>query len=167
MIRLDKSQKKRMRQRVLDLVTFKLPPLVQVPVPSYVREAEWFCDSGLEQSLRVFAFPGFNLGAFSGKLLPTLQAWLIDEAAGKFDDRPIVLGATSGNWGKDSALIAPTFNVKWFCAVVNQGIPEGKVNHLRAAGAEIIFAPAGFPATDYAYQLAKQSGHHLIDQYIH
>jgi cysteine synthase len=164
---LNPNEKLERRRRVLHLVERDLPSLRRVPIPKSVREADWFRSANIENILKVYAFPGFGMGTFSGKIFPALEAWLMDEAAGKFESNPIVIGATSGNWGKDSALIAPMFSVKGFRAVVNKSIPKGKLVHLRAHGAEVEFAPEGIPATDYVYKLAKLPGYHLIDQYVH
>jgi cysteine synthase len=166
MIQGSEEQRAGMGSRI-NLLQRELPPLIRVPIPSSLRSAEWFRDAEIGNALKVYAFPAYKMGVFSGKIFPAWEAWWMDYVLGKFNDQPMVIGATSGNWGKDSALIAPIFPVRGFTAIVNRGMPEGKLRHLRASGAGIEFAPAGIPATEYAYELAQKPGYHLIDQYVH
>lgn len=162
----DVGEKAAIRQRILEFVENNLPRLIPVPVPCSVKGASWFRKSGIIESVKVFAFPGFQLGVFSGKLMPALKLWLEFEEAGRFQGHPIVAGATSGNWGKDSALLSQMFSVKSFVAVVNSNTPRGKLLHLQAAGAKITIAPPGIPATEYVYEIAKKPGVVLLDQYV-
>ncbi len=154
------------RQRILRLVTEGLPPLIDVPIPSDVRDADWFRDAGLEDIVRVKAFPAYQIPLYSGKIFPALAMLLADEAAGTFNDRPSVAGSSSGNFIKDMANLARMFNIEKVYAVVNHSLPKGKVHHVECAGAEVVYAPEGIPATDYAYTFAKENGCILEDQYV-
>lgn len=167
MIKINRSEQKRMRDEVMDILVNRLPPLSRMPIPNSIRSERWFEQSGIEKQLRKYALPCFRMSTFNGKTPPAFKAWLMDEEAGRFENNPIVIGSTSGNWGMSAGLIAPLFSVQKFCAVIDMKTPEGKQNQLRASGADIMYAPAGVVPTDYVYQLIQDSQYHLIDQYIH
>jgi cysteine synthase len=167
MIRLLERQRLEIRDRVMQIVEHEMPRLVRLPVAELVRGDDWFIEAGLAKILKIYVFPAFRLGVFSGKLLPARQIWLDEEAAGAFKDRPTVISATSGNYGKDSGLIAPGFNVRDFIAVVNFGTPRGKINHLLASRATVKIAPQGVSSIEYADHLAERHGYHGINQYTH
>jgi threonine dehydratase len=165
---LDVAERLAFRGRLKRIVQWELPPLTHVPLPQYIREAEWFRDAKLVGSVSMYAFRGDRIDGFSAKLMPALGAWELDEAAGKFKDRPIVTGSSSGNWLKDSGLIAPGFSVRGFVPVVNYGLPPGKLRHAKLSGCEDpVVAPEGIQASDYVHQFARERGYHLIDQYTH
>jgi cysteine synthase len=161
------SDKKSMRKQVLDVLEHGLPSLIEVPIPNAVKTASWFKNSRIQRILSVYAFEGGRIRAANGKLPSVFKAWLIDEEEGKFKNRPIVIGPTSGNWGLISGFIAPLFNVAEFQAVVGSDVPEGKLVHVKSSGAKVIVAPEGVPAIDYALELSKKPGYHLINQYTH
>ncbi len=167
MRQLNEAEKKSRRKQFFDLLEHGLPPLVEVPTPDEVKKEPWFKDSGIQKILSVYAFEGGKMRAANGKLPAVFKAWLIDEEDGKFKDRPIVIGPTSGNWGLVSGLVAPIFNVAGFKAVVGSDVPEGKRVHLQSSGAGIIVAPEGVSAINYASELGKKPGYHLINQYTH
>lgn len=167
MRQLTTTEKGSMRKRLLDLLEHGLPPLLELPIPDTVKAEPWFKDSGIEKILSVYAFEGGKIRAANGKLPSVFKAWLIDEEEGKFDNKPIVIGPTSGNWGMISGLVAPLFNVAGFQSVVGSDVPDGKLVHLKSSGAEVIIAPEGMSAIDYALELAKKPGYHLINQYTH
>lgn len=167
MRQLTEAEKKATRKQFLDLLEHGLPSLIEVPVPNAVKVAPWFKDSGIQKKLSVYAFEGGRIRAANGKLPAVFKAWLIDEKEGKFDNRPIVIGPTSGNWGLVSGFIAPLFTVAEFEAVVGSDVPEGKLTHLKSSGAKVIVAPKGMSAIEYALELGKKPGYHLINQYTH
>ncbi|MHB8660442.1 MAG: PLP-dependent lyase/thiolase [Minisyncoccota bacterium] len=167
MTQFTEAEKKTRRKQLFALLEQELPPLAEVPIPDAVKEASWFKDSGIQKILSVYAFVGGRMRAANGKLPAVFKAWLIDEEEGKFKNRPIVIGPTSGNWGLVSGLVASVFNVKGFKAVIGSDVPEGKRAHLQTSGAGIIVAPEGVSPIDYANKLAKKPGYHLINQYTH
>lgn len=167
MRQLKEKEKRAIRKQFLDLLEHGLPPLLRLPIPDTVKAESWFKDSGIEKILSVYAFEGGKIRAANGKLPSVLKAWLIDEEEGKFKNRPIVIGPTSGNWGLVSGFIAPLFNVAGFQAVVGSDVPDGKLVHIKSSGAQVIVAPKGMSAIDYALELGKKPGYHLINQYTH
>lgn len=169
MRKLTQPQKDEMRRKLLDTMEYGLPRLRNIPIPDRVKAEGWFQESGLEKILNKATFPGAEIRAHNGKTPAAFKAWLMDEAAGKFNKDVMVIGGTSGNWGMASGLIAPMFDVKGFSAVIERSVPEGKQNHLRLSGAEIIYAPEGVPPSDYVYELVEKEPekYHLIDQYVH
>ncbi len=160
-------EKSNMRERLLGILDHGLPPLIELPVPDTIEMESWFQKSKIKEILSVYAFEGGKIRAANGKLPAVLKTWLIEEKEGKFDNRPIVIGPTSGNWGMISGLVAPLFNVAGFQAVVGSDVPDGKLVHLKSSGAEVLVAPEGVSAITYALELSKKSGYHLINQYTH
>ncbi len=169
MRKLTQSQKDEMRARLLDIMEHRLPPLRTILTPDSTKEEPWFRESGIEKILKKYAFFGAEMRAHNGKSAPAFMAWLMDEKAGKFNKDIMVIGATSGNWGMASGLIAPMFDVKGFSAVIERTVPKGKQNQLIAAGAEIIYAPDGVSSIEHAQALAEKypEQYHFINQYIH
>ncbi len=161
----DETKQTERRARILRLVSEELPPLIKVPVPSSIREADWFRAAALEEALEVYAFPAYQIPLYSGKVFPALAMLLADEAAGKFRGRPAIAGSSSGNFIKDMANLSRMFNIGEVYAVVNRSLPEGKVRHIEFAGAKVVYAPEGVPATDYARRFATENGCVLEDQY--
>jgi cysteine synthase len=166
MVCLNRAQRD-FRQRTESTIECGLPSLIEMSPPTYVREAEWFRAAKLSKILKVYFLPCYKIEKFSGKLMPAFRILTLDEAAGKFDDHPIVIVPTSGNFGKEIAALARAFGIREVWAIVNYGTPVGKLNHLRVSGARVKIAPKGVSATDYAYELAQKPGRVLIDQYTH
>jgi cysteine synthase len=163
---LEESERKERRARVALLTNGAYTPeVIPIPTPMSIQNAEWFRDADIGKILRVSAFPAFQLGMFSGKLFPALGLFRAAEQKGRFDDYPMVVAATSGNFGKDAAYLASIFPACGLKAVVNHSTPLGKIHHLELFGAEVISAPEGISAISHAYQLAKLPGHLLMDQY--
>ena len=168
MRQLNEAERTEMRTHVLDIVEHGLPPMIPMPVPSFVRQEPWFKESHAEALVRIYALPSYKMNAFNGKLQPALKACLMDEAAGKFDPDTIVIGASSANWAMQMGLLQPIFGYKEFWAVINtKTVPKGKQDHLEASGAKIIPVPDGAIGTEYVYELAQKPHVHLIDQYVH
>lgn len=163
---LDDLERKTLRRNLLNFVERGLPPLVRIPVPNSIRDASWFRRARIHNKLKVFAFPAFQMGIFSGKLMPAMKLWLSLEREGVINPSAEGLSATSGNYGKDAAYLAPIFGAHGFTAVVSHNIHPGKLRHLYAAGAHVIKAPKGTLATDYVFDIAKRPGFVLMDQYI-
>ena len=57
----DEIKQSERRARILRLVSEELPPLIKVPVPSSIREADWFRGAALEEALEVYAFPAYQI----------------------------------------------------------------------------------------------------------
>lgn len=167
MRQLSNLEKDNMRKRLFDILDHGLPPLIELPIPDTVETESWFQNSRIKEALSVYAFEGGKIRAANGKLPAVLKTWLIEEEERKFDNRPVVIGPTSGNWGMISGLIAPLFNVAGFKAIVGSDVPDGKLVHLKSSGAEVVVAPEGVSAINYALELGKKSGYHLINQYTH
>jgi cysteine synthase len=162
---LSPSEKLAIREHDMELVQYHLPRIIRMPVPRSVREAAWFRNAHIEDLIKVYAFPAYTLPTFSGKIFAALGLLLKFERLGLLKGNPMLIGSTSGNFGKDVAFAAMGFPVRGFRAVVNYGTPEGKLIHLRASGALIKIAPEGVLATDYAIMLAERDGELLLDQY--
>ena len=162
---MDINERRAIRQRIMDRVERGMPRLIPVPMPLSVRGQHWFNASGIGDRLKVFALPLFQMGAFSGKLMPAFKLWLALEEEGKLNPGVKGLAPTSGNYGKDGAAASHAFDVGGLVAVVNHSLKGGKIVHLEAAGAEVIWAPENIPATEYARMLAEDPRYVLMDQY--
>lgn len=143
----------------------EIPRLVPVPISALVRKAEWFRDSGMDGKVKIYAFPP-PTKIFSNKIFSALGLFEAFEREGRFKDFPTLVVPTSGNLGKEAAFLSRHYPVKKLVSVVNFGTQKGKINHLRASGANPIVAPEGIPATDFAReQIASLPRHLLMDQY--
>ena len=165
MTRLDEKERAISRERVTYLVEH-LPPLVEVPTPPSVRNAQWFREAKLEGRIKVRALPCGQIEKFSGKLMAARGNCDRFEAQGVFKEWTILIVPTSGNFGKDVAGIASGYKIQEVWAVVNSKTPQGKLLQLEAAGAVVWIAPEGKTAVEYAYELAYERGGVVMDQYI-
>jgi cysteine synthase len=152
------------RKRVSDLVT-RPPRFIELEPPLYVRQADWFLDSHLEGRTRTLIFAGWERDVYSGKLGPVDAMFRWHEERGDFLSEPYVVIGTSGNAGKDAALVAQGYSVRGVIAIVNHGTLRGKLRHLEASGAMYVEAPEGVQSTDYMYEYAEKHGHVLMNQY--
>ncbi len=167
MKQLNNEQKARMRANVLDLVEHGLPPMIRMPVPSFIEAQPWFAESNAAELVRIYALPSYKMNTFNGKLQPALAACLIDEKEGKLEPGITVIGASSANWAMEMGLLAPIFGFNFSAVIDVKAVPLGKQHHLLASGADIIPVPEGAIGTEYVYELAEKEHYHLIDQYVH
>ena len=166
MIRLSRPHRDA-RRRIKHTIEYGLPSVIEVPAPSHIRNTEWFRDAKLGDILQVYALPCYKIEKYSGKLMPALGILELDEKEGKFDDGPVVIIPSSGNFVKDFAAIAMTSRIREVFAILNYGTGAGKLNHVEVSGAKIRIAPKNMPATDYAFEMAQEHGGILINQYTH
>ena len=146
-------------------------PIGKVRVPERVASSEWFRKSGLRKTLRTYALLAFMFQGFSGKIAAAFKILLEEGAAGNLRSRPIIVAATSGNFGYAMAMLTLSyrklFEVGGFIAVVESTTSKGKLAHLRRSGAVVKIAPSGMTAIGYADQLGRQPGYFTINQYTH
>jgi cysteine synthase len=161
------SHVQEMRQHILIMMKTALPPLMKVPVPQRIQKQDWFRDLRIDLDLEIFGLPLFRLETLNGKAIPLFKTFIIEEEIGHFENRPIVIGATSGNWGISGGLLAPMFNIARFQAVIDAKTPLGKQAHLKASGAEVILAPEGVSPIIHAEELGRWPGHRTVNQYTH
>ncbi len=160
-------EKQEKKERVAGLLNHDLPPLIDVPIPRHVRDADWFHKSDLGSIVEIIGFPAYRIGPYSGKVLPAYAILRADEKAGKHDDCPVLVCPSSGNFVKDVGFLSLMYNIRGVIAMLNSGgVPPGKLHHMVMAGVEPAYAPKGVLGTDFAYTYAKEHGHLLVDQYV-
>ncbi len=171
---MNKTEYDRMMQRrraLLELMEGDFAPLETVPVPEYVQCTEWFRDFSLGEILLTMGLCCFRFKGLSGKVVAAFKILLEEEANGSLADRPILVAATSGNFGFAMAILlvslSKVFDVRGFIAVVESTTSKGKLAHLHRSGAQVLIAPEGMTAIEYADIVGKQPGHRAINQYTH
>jgi cysteine synthase len=175
MDQLEYEQMLRRREKLLAFVNGEFAPIEPVPVPKDIASAGWFKESGLANTLKTYAFCGFRLEyalEYTGKLPAALKILLEEEAAGHLDARPVIVAATSGNFGFAAALltvsVSRVFDIPKFIAVVEPTTSAMKQAFIRRSGATVIVAPQGMTAIQYADETyGQRPGYLVINQYTH
>lgn len=167
-IRLDASEKAAKWGEVIDLVHHGMPRLTPLQPPRSMRDL--IRRAGLRDVVKMYGLFLFQMGLkgkggiLSGKFPPMLN--LIYSKRDVLVPGRKQLVPTSGNAGKDLAILDPLTDDDGCVAVVNHGTHDGKVRQLKVFGAEVIVAPEGTQATDYARALAVDyPSLELQDQY--
>ena len=159
------------KRALLKRMQTRYTPIRRMRIPTWVASAPWFKESGLAKILEVYALLAFMFEGFSGKIAAAFKILLEEEEAGHLTDRPIVVAATSGNFGFAMAMLLVSlrkvFDVSGFIAVVESTTSPGKLAHLRRSGAIVMIAPVGMTAIEYADQIGRQPGYLVINQYTH
>jgi cysteine synthase len=172
MNKLEREQMLQRRQALLTLMEGDFAPIEKVPVSKHVASAIWFKNAGLADILETYGLCCFRFKVFSGKVVAAFEILLEEEAAGNLADRPVIVAATSGNFGFAGAILTVSesrvFDIPKFIAVVESTTSEGKQAHLRRSGATVVVAPKGTTAIQYATDTyGQRPGHLVINQYTH
>jgi cysteine synthase len=172
MEKLEYEQMLQRRQDLVELMEGDFAPIERVPIPRHIISAPWFKEAGLEERLETYALCGFRFKVFSGKLPAAFMILLEELRAGRLDSRPILVAATSGNFGFALAHLTVSesraFDIPKCIAIVEWNTSAGKKAHLRRSGATVIVAPRGTTAIKYADDnYGNRPGYLVINQYTH
>lgn len=144
-----------------------LPSLEKLETPPSVRNAGWYKDAGLEGVVEVWPFRADRIDKLSGKLPGVVGNFKGFERRGLFKTRPTLIAPSSGNYGKDSGVVAQGYDVEKVIVVLPRGVPEGKRKQIEANGVTAKEAPEGMSTIQYAYQLESEAPNRIVmNQYI-
>ena len=122
MTRAEERQMNNRKRALLKRMQTRYAPIRRMRIPTWVASAPWFKESGLVKILEVYALLAFMFEGFSGKIAAAFKILLEEEEAGHLASKPIIVAATSGNFGFAMAMLLVSlrkaFDVGGFIATV-------------------------------------------------
>ncbi len=111
--------------------------------------------------------PLFGMQALNGKGIPAFKILLEEWKVGRLKPGMTVYVPSSGNTVLNVAYYASAFAIGKVVAVIDASVPIGKQVQLRLPGAIIEHPREGQTTIEGAYELQKENGGLVIDQYKH
>jgi cysteine synthase len=140
-----------------------LPSVTQLPESLMSPIA----DIPASQQLKMYGFSGHAMQGANGKGMPAFKILLEERDEGRLVPGTPLWVPSSGNTAVNVAYFADAVGAGKVTGVINPGVPLGKQIQLRLPGAGIEERKAGQTTIERAYELQKEHGGLVIDQYKH